>query len=1197
MKFSHLHVHTQYSLLDGAASIDGLAKKAAKDGMPALAITDHGNMFGAFEFCETVSKNGVKPILGCEFYLVEDRFKQSFSQGQKDKRYHQLLLAKNQDGYKNLAKLCSLGYLEGMYGKYPRIDKELLLKYKDGLIATTCCIGAEVPQAILFKGEEEGEKLFQWWHNLFGEDYYVELQRHQLKNIDNTGLSQEDVNQILIKWAKKYNCKIIATNDSHYVDQTDANAHDILLCVNTGEFQSTPKATNEEGGKGFRFGFPNEEFYFKTTSEMEFLFKDIPEAVDNTNLVIDTIDTPKLKRDVILPNYTLPAGFAKQEDYLRHISYEGAKKRYGGVIPTHIQERLDFELDSICNSPFAGYFLIVQDFTTAAREMGVWVGPGRGSAAGSLVAYVLGITNLDPVEYDLLFERFLNPERVGMPDIDIDFDDEGREKVFQYVAKKYGERHMAQIVTYGTMAAKSSIKDVARVLQYPLSETEKLTKLVPNNFKLKEIFFKTIKDIETNPDKTPAPEELENIKTLKKIFDDNPNQLQTKVLHDAVKLEGSVRNTGVHACGIIISPEEMTEYVPVARSKDSAYMQVQFDVEVIEKAGLLKMDFLGLSTLTIMRDAVQLIEETHGLKIDIDQIPLDDKKTLELFQRGETIAIFQFESPGMQKYMKDLKPTQFADLIAMNALYRPGPIKYIPEFIDRKHGRKSVEYDLPEMEKYLKDTYGITVYQEQVMLLSQQLAGFSKGKADELRKAMGKKKKDIIEQLKSEFMSGAIAKGYPEKSLQKIYSDWEEFASYAFNKSHSTCYALVAFQTAYLKAHYPAEYMSAVLKSNSGDMKKITFYMEECRRMGIKVLGPDVNESNRSFSVTQKGEIRFGLTAVKGVGEAAVEDILIERKKSGFYKSIFDLTSRVNLRSVNKKTLESLSKAGAFDFDNRYHRAQYFSTFEDKEMGVEIAIKYGSRLQLNKASGQGSLFGGLQEDPVSDEPTLPACPALTLLEECTVEEQVVGIYLTKHPMDDLKLEYEILTTHSLADFQEIISEQHAGENFVVMGIITSVKEGLTKEGKPMGRFSIMDFYGQYEFVMWDRDWHNYKQYITKDVTIIISGSIEVNPYNNRARIKFKQFVFGGDLYNTQLIKSLNIDLEVENANFYTILEDSICSEPGGVQLVINLYDKQKNMSVQLPSRRTFKFSNSLQLALNEADVKYTYNLNDKWKLK
>ncbi len=1194
-QFSHLHVHTQYSLLDGAANIKSLAKKAKADGMPAIAITDHGNMFGAFDFYQAVTKEGIKPIIGCEFYLVEDRNRKTFGQGQKDKRYHQLLLAKNQTGYRNLSKLCSLGYLEGMYSKYPRIDKELLEKYKEGLIATSCCIGAEIPQSIIWKGEEAAEETFKEWHNRFGDDFYVELQRHFISNIDNSGISQEDVNQTLIKFARKYNVPIICTNDSHYTDKKDANAHDILLCINTGEFQSTPKATNEEGGKGFRFGFPNDEFYFKSTDQMADLFKDIPEALDNTNRIIDSIETPKLSRDIMLPMYEMPPGFADQNAYLRHLAYEGCRRRYGAMIPAEVQERLEFEVQTIEKSGFAGYFLIVQDFTTASREMGVWVGPGRGSAAGSLVAYCLGITNVDPVKYDLLFERFLNPERVSMPDIDIDFDDTGRDRVIDYVAKKYGQRRIAQIITYGTMAAKSSIRDVGRVLQYPLAATDRMAKLIPGNLGLETILHANPDELAKDDSNNLKPEELDGIRELQKIY--NSNDPAAQVLKDAEKLEGSVRNTGVHACGIIIAPEDIDDLVPVARSKDSAYMQVQYDVNQIEKAGLLKMDFLGLSTLSILKEAIKIIKETTGDIIDVDNIPLDDVKTYELFQRGETNGVFQFESPGMQKYMRELKPTQFADLIAMNALYRPGPLKYIPDFIDRKHGRKPVVFDLEACEEYLKETYGITVYQEQVMLLSQKLAGFTKGKADELRKAMGKKKKDIIDQLKGSFMEGGTANGHAANKLEKIWSDWEEFAQYAFNKSHSTCYAVVAFQTAYLKANYPAQFMAAVLKSNMGDIKKITFYMEECRRMDIKVLGPDVNESRSAFTVTQKGEIRFGLNAVKGVGENAVDDILKERDANGPFESIFDLTSRVNLRSVSKKTLESLSRAGAFDFDTRYHRAQYFAGDDDKN-GIEMAIKYGNQKQADKISGQGSLFGGGDDaGKVSSEPKLPTVEKLTLLDELRAEEEMVGVYLSKHPLDPFRFEYDMVTTCGVKDLAEY---QNGTDNvpFQVMGIITSFRESISQKGNPFGKFVLLDYSGSFEFAIFGDDYLKWKHLLAKDYIIVIRGTFDYNQNYGKMYCRFKEFSLAAEITAANLVKGIQVDFSVFDMTEgkYQILEDILGQYPGQCALWVNILDAENKMDVKLVSRKGLAFGPDVQQMLDEMEIKYNTRLDEKWRL-
>ena len=1191
--FSHLHVHTQYSLLDGAADIKKLMKKAKADGMPAVAITDHGNMFGAFEFYQAAKSEGILPVIGCEFYMVEDRFVKAFGQGKKDKRYHQLLLAKNQKGYENLAKLCSLGYLEGFYSKYPRVDKALIKQYSEGLIATSCCIGAEIPQAILFKTEEEAEKLFVEWHELFGDDFYVELQRHNLKNIDNTGKSQEDVNQVLIKFARKYNVSIIATNDSHYIDESDANAHDILLCINTSEFQSTPKATNEESGKGYRFGFPNEQFFFKTQAEMAELFKDIPEALDNTNKLIDSIEPPKLARDIVLPHYIIPDGFESQNDYITHLAVEGCKKRYGGSIPGNVEERLNFELNTIRQFGFAGYFLIVQDFTTAARDMGVWVGPGRGSAAGSLVAYCLGITNVDPVKYDLLFERFLNPERESMPDVDIDFDDIGRDRVIEYVAKKYGERRIAQIVTYGTMAAKSAIRDVGRVLQYPLPQTDRLAKLVPGNLNFKTMLHSNLAELAKDESKNLKVEEIDNLKELQRIY--NSNEPAAQVLRDAEKLEGSVRNTGVHACGIIIAPRDIDEVVPVAKSKDSPWMQVQYDVTQIEKAGLLKMDFLGLSTLSIMKDAITLVKETVGVEIDLDSIPLDDLKTYELFQKGETNGIFQFESPGMQKHMRDLKPTQFGDLIAMNALYRPGPMKYIPDFVDRKHGRKPVEYDLPEMEEYLKETYGITVYQEQVMLLSQKLAGFSKGKADVLRKAMGKKDKKLIDDLKSDFMDGAREKGYPDNILEKIYSDWEEFAQYAFNKSHSTCYAVIAFQTAYLKANFPAQYMAAVLKSNMGDIKKITFYMEECRRMDMKVLGPDLNESNSAFTVTKNNEIRFGMNAVKGIGEGAVLEILADRDENGPFDSIFDLTSRVNLRAVNKRNLENMAKSGVFDFDTRYHRAQYVLPDSDGRIGIELAIKHGQNVQSDKISGQTSLFGGGGESTIPQEPKLPNVEPFSLHQELKIEEELVGVFLSKHPLDDIKFVYSMVAKTSVKEFSSAI-ENNEKSDFRIMGIITSAREVISQKGNPYGRFAILDYSGSIELNIFAKPYMTHKNLLSKDYIVIISGTTEPNLERNDARVNFNSITLASEVNEKSLVKSLKVEmtpLEIEKGK-YQVVQHMIEQFPGTCSVIFNFSDIEENMSVAMVSKYGIQFNSDVVEMLKEMEVYFTPITDERW---
>lgn len=1184
-QFCHLHVHSQYSLLDGAATIEDMAKKAKADGMKAMALTDHGNMFGAFEFYNAAKKIGIQPVLGCEFYLVEDMHRKTFAPGTRDSRFHQLLLARNAQGYQNLSKLCSLGYMDGLYSKYPRIDKNLIRKYREGLIATTCCIGAEVPQAILHKGAESAEKLFLEWRALFGDDYFIELQRHNLKNIDGTGMSQEDVNQVLLAWGNKYGVPVIATNDSHYVERSDYSAHDTLLCINTGAFKSTPVGDE----KGQRFGFANDQFYFKSTDEMAELFHDIPEAVENTIMVLERIETPDLQRDLLMPAFTLPPGFETQADYLRHLTYEGARRKYGEISGT-AAERIDFELKTIIDNKYEGYFLIVQDFTTEARRMGVWVGPGRGSAAGSVVAYCLGITNVDPIKYDLLFERFLNPERVSMPDIDIDFDDQGRDKVLDYVANKYGKLQMAQIVTYGTMAAKSSIKDVGRVLQLTPKETDKLSKMVPNNLTLKDILKKDVKYFASID--TLKQEELANIQLLQQLG--KGNDLVAETLNTAVQLEGSVRSTGVHACGVIIAPNDLTNFIPVATSKESPYLLAQFDVNLIESAGLLKMDFLGLKTLSIIKDAIRIIKERHGIDIDPDQIPLDDVKTYELYQRGETNGTFQFESPGMQKYLKELKPTQFGDLIAMNALYRPGPLKYIPEFIRRKLGLSPIRYDLAVQEELLKETYGITVYQEQVMLLSQRLAGFSKGKADELRKAMGKKKKELIDKLKPEFIEGCAKNGFEPAICEKIWSDWEEFASYAFNKSHSTCYSVVAFQTAYLKANYSAEYMAAVLANNMGDIKKVTFFMEECRRMGLKVLGPDVNESKLEFSVNTQGEIRFGLGAIKGVGQSAAEELLAERERNGNYSSIFDLCARVNLRAVNKRALESMAVAGCFDFDNRYHRAHYVRKAAEREdNGIEMAIRYGTQLQAQKLSSQSSLFGSDSAFELT-EPKLPHADAFSLLEELKEELEVVGVYISKHPLDIYRFEYEVLSSVPLADLESFTETENY--QFSVVGMVTSKRELLTKKGEPFGIFTLEDYSGSYEFRLYSRDYMKFKNVIEKDYFLFLRGKISKSWGKDGAQDFYRMVIDNIELLsqtNTKVIRTLVVETDAKQVDeaLLDMLQSALIDFAGSTPMQIIIKDEESAYDVELISEKGVNICAELKEFLDSLSLKYKFLKN------
>jgi DNA polymerase III subunit alpha len=1195
MQFSHLHCHTQYSLLDGASKIPALFAKAKADNMPAVAITDHGNMFGAFQFVAEAQKHeGVKPIVGCEFYVVDDRHKRAFTKDQKDKRYHQLMLAKNAKGYANLVKLCSLGYMEGLYGKYPRIDKELILQYHEGLIATTCCIGASVPQAILRHGEEEAEKEFKWWLDLFGDDYYVEVQNHQIPD-------QLRCNEVLLRFAKKYNVKVIASNDSHYLDQKDANAHDILLCINTGEKQSTPtyKDIDDDSAtstKGKRFAFYNDEFYFKTTAEMTQLWKHIPEAIDNTNEIVGKIDTLKLKQDIMLPNFVIPSEFATQDDYLEHITREGARKRYGDAWDSvEVKERIDFELHVIKTMGFAGYFLIVGDFIQAGRDLGVYVGPGRGSAAGSVVAYCIGITNIDPIKYNLLFERFLNPDRKSMPDIDTDFDDDGRQKVIDYVVEKYGKQQVAHIVTYGTMAAKMSIKDVARVMDLPLNESNELAKLVPDKpgTNLNRVMNAPMTGAASLAEKEGfQAEDLDNIKKLREIR--REGSLRSKVLEEALILEGSVRGTGIHAAGIIIAPKDLSEILPVATSKEVNLLITQFEGKIIEDAGVIKMDFLGLKTLSILKEAIRLIKQNHGIDIDLDTLPLDDKKTYELYQRGETNATFQFESGGMQKHLLDLKPDQFSDLIAMNALYRPGPIAYIPNFIARKHRREEITYDLPEMEEYLADTYGITVYQEQVMLLSQKIAGFSKGDADVLRKAMGKKDRYTLDKMKSKFVEGAKAKGHPEDKLNKVWTDWEAFAQYAFNKSHSTCYAFVAYHTGYLKAHYPSEYMAAVMSNSLGQIDKITFFMEECKRMGLTVLGPDINESYRSFAVNKKGEIRFGLAAIKGTGDAAVDSIIEERDKNGPYKDIFDFVKRVNLRTVNKKTIESLAYGGGFDcFEEAQglHRAIYFEDSEGSNF-IEKIIKYANKAVEIEQSSQGSLFGMLGDAGGGNlaTPKIPNIEPWGRMEKLKNEKDVVGIYISGHPLDEYRLELESFCSCTL---DRVMEPVFRGKEVSVGGIVTKAIERFSKNGNPFMLFTLEDYNGSYEFALFGEDFVNLAKYIAPDRFLYIKGQIK-NKWGRPDEWEFKPMTVRLlSEIRSQYAKELKITLGLQMVNSQMIeqLNAVIDKNKGTCNLTVSVFDPEEKIEVTMLSRKAkISPSNEFLEALEKLNgVRYKLN--------
>ena len=1087
--FVHLHNHTQFSVLQSTISVASLVKATAEQKMPAVAITDHANLMGAFHFVRDIlyhnktaqTKNDaavandeiptetiIKPIVGCEFFVCEDHKDKT----RKDNGFQIVFLAKTKKGYHNLAKMSSIAYTEGFY-YVPRIDKKIIEKYKEDLIVLSGNLYGEIPNKVLNLGENQAEEALIWWKNQFGKDFYIEVMRH----------NQEDENRVntaLISLAKKHEVKLIATNNTFYIEKGNANAHDILLCVRDGEKQSTPIGR----GRGYRYGLPNQEYYFKSGDEMKKLFNDLPEAISNTKEIVDKIEIYDLAREVLLPKFEIPNEFLISEDendggkrgenaFLKHLTFEGAKRRYKEITP-EIQDRIDFELLTIENSGYPGYFLIVQDFIAEARKMDVSVGPGRGSAAGSVVAYCLGITNIDPLLYNLLFERFLNPDRVSLPDIDIDFDDEGRSRVMDYVIQKYGSKQVAQIITYGTMAAKSAIRDTARVLDLPLFEADKIAKLIPAMIPAKWSLARFLKDAEGEIKKVLRPEDFDKIKELIGLSKDG--DLSGETIQQAQILEGNLRNTGIHACGVIITPSDITDFVPVATAKDSDLYVTQFDNSVVESAGLLKMDFLGLKTLTLIKDTVKLVKYRSGIQLNPDEFPIDDEKTYALFQRGETVGIFQYESPGMQKYMKELKPTVFGDLIAMNALYRPGPIAYIPSFIKRKNGEEKIEYDLDACEELLKDTYGITVYQEQVMLLSQKLADFSKGDADVLRKAMGKKQKDVLDKMKPKFISQAVANGHAEEKLEKIWKDWEAFAEYAFNKSHSTCYAWIAYQTAYLKANYPAEYMAAVLSNNMSDIKQVSFFMEECKRMGLQVLGPDVNESFYKFTVNENYAVRFGIGAVKGVGSGAVATI-VEGRKDGKYKSIFDLAKRIDLRAANKKAFENLALAGGFDSFGNTTRAQYFHIEGEGVTFLEKAIRYGSKFQENENSSQVSLFGETSDVQIA-EPVVPPCEDWSTMEKLAKEKEVVGIYISGHPLDDFKFEMKYFCNTHLSSLKNL--ENQIGKNLTFAGIVTNVQYRTGKNGKDWALFTVEGYDESHEFRIFDEEYLKLKHYLVNN---------------------------------------------------------------------------------------------------------------------
>ncbi|MBT7993549.1 MAG: DNA polymerase III subunit alpha, partial [Bacteroidetes bacterium] len=1085
-EFTHLHLHTQYSILDGAASIPVLMAKAKKDGMKAMAITDHGNMFGVVTFMRQAKKNGIKPIIGCEMYVAHNSMQDK--KGKEDRSgYHLILLAKNKKGYHNLAKLVTLAYKDGFYYT-PRIDKELLKKYSEGLIASTACLGGEVPKSIMRNGTEQASKIIEEYLQIFGDDFYLELMRHGLED-------QDIVNKALIELAQKHEVKIIATNDVHYVNKEDFEAHHILVCLNTGK-----DADDKDGMK-----YSGHE-YFKTTEEMKLLFSDIPEALENIDEIVNKIEDFEVERKVILPEYPLPPAYSDADEYLNHLTFQGAEKRYEEITDS-IAERLNFELKVVKDMGFAGYFLIVQDFINKAREMDVIVGPGRGSAAGSAVAYCIGITNIDPIHYNLLFERFLNPERVTMPDMDIDFDDYGREKVINYVVDKYGENRVAQIITFGSMAARSSIRDVARVLKLPLNTADRLAKLVPADpgMTLKKAFAQ--------------------VKELKKDKDSGEPLVQ-KTLKYAEILEGSARHTGTHACGVIIGKDDLFEHIPLSTAKDSKLMVTQYEGELVESVGMLKMDFLGLKTLTIIKDALENIKGSKNIDINIDEIPIDDDKTYELFRNGFTYGIFQFESEGMRSHLKNLKPNNIEDLIAMNALYRPGPMEYIPDFVKRKNGLVKVDYPHAMLEEVLKPTYGIMVYQEQIMKCAQIIGGFSLGKADILRRAMGKKKKDAMQDMKVEFVEGAAKNNIDKEKAEYIFHMMEAFANYGFNRSHAAAYSIVAYQTAYLKTHHPASFMAATLAHNMDDMAKINLYITESNKMGIEVLGPDINDSQYKFTVNKERIIRFGLGAIKGVGEAAVEAILSERNEKGPYSDIFDFTCRVNLRAVNKKCIESLAMAGAFDSFEGIHRAQYFHMEENEDQtAIDKAIKFGNRVKESKKSHQISLFGDMEDAHIA-KPNLPEVEPWASIKILQEEKRLIGFYVSGHPLDEFKFEIDHFTSTSIDNFNDNYPSFY-NKTFKIAGLITEFTERFTKGGDTYGMFTIEDFTNSMKFFLFREKYLKFKHFLEPGTKVFLSGLVRPR---YRDAVDYTSDITEINLlsgYRTKALKKITIKIPLE----------------------------------------------------------------------
>ncbi len=1208
--FVHLHVHTYYSILDGQSSVQKLVDKAVADGMKGMAITDHGNMFGIKEFynyCKKVNgklkaegKEPFKPIFGCEMYVArrtkDDKEKEKGDMG----GYHLIVLAKNYNGYKNLIKLVSRAWVDGYYMR-PRTDRADLEKYHEDLIVCSACIAGEVPAKIL-KGDMEGAReAIEWYHRVFGDDYYLELQRHRVTNPHQranreTYPLQVRANKALMELAEEYGIKTVCTNDAHFVDEENAEAHDHLLCLSTGKDLDDPN----------RMLYSKQE-WFKTREEMNAVFSDVPEALSNTLEILDKVETYSIDHAPIMPFFPIPEEFGTEEDvrrkysekqlydefttdengenplppeegeqkikrlggyeklyrikfeadYLAKLAYDGAKRLYGDPLPEEVAERVKFELHIMKTMGFPGYFLIVQDFINSARdELGVMVGPGRGSAAGSVVAYCLGITKIDPIKYDLLFERFLNPDRISLPDIDTDFDDDGRGKVLEWVEDKYGHDKVAHIITYGTMATKNSIKDVARVEKLPLDVSNHLCKAIPDRL----------------PDglKMNLPNAIKCVPELREA-EASPDPQLSNTIKYAKMLEGTVRGTGIHACGTIICRDAISDWVPVSTAEDKSdpghkLLATQYDGHVIEETGLIKMDFLGLSTLSILKEAVENIRFTQGIEVDLDNIPIDDELTYKFYQEGRTVGTFQFESAGMQKYLRELKPTVFEDLIAMNALYRPGPMDYIPSFIARKNGKEEIKYDIPCMEKYLKDTYGITVYQEQVMLLSRQLANFTRGESDALRKAMGKKKKDIVDAMKPKFIEGGKKNGHDPKVLEKIWADWEKFASYAFNKSHATCYSWVAYQTAYLKAHYPAEFMAGNMSRCLNDITKITKLMNECQAMGIACMGPDVNESRQKFSANKKGEVRFGLGAIKGMGDAAAQAIIDEREKNGQYKDIFDFVQRVNLSAVNSKALESLVLSGAFD-GFKIKRESFFARNPDGRTFLETLMRYGQVYQQEKNESRQSLFGAMEEVEIAT-PAIPQAESWSAIEKLNRERDLVGIYLSAHPLDEFEFILKNLCNTQCQELNDRI-ELSKKQEVVLGGIVTAVRSKYTKTGKPCGFVTIEDFDGSGELALFGEEWGKWRGMLIEGCTVMVKAQF-VQRFRNSDMMEMRitDIQYLQTVKDTQ-IEKITISLEADKLDDTTVsdLVTIIKDAPGTTQLFFQVRETSNSKPFVLRSRK------------------------------